>query len=289
MKIAVYGNLHQEGHVESLQNIFATLRQNNVWIGVERRFFEYLSVIMPGVEADKIIEDGDFDADVVMSVGGDGTFLRTAAIVGGRQVPIVGINTGHLGYLSEVSADDFDSLFMEIKRGDYKVEERTVLEVSTDAGVVLPGKFALNEVAIQKNASASMLRMETMVNGNRLGAYLGDGVIVATPTGSTAYNLSVGGPILHPVSGCFAISPIAAHSLTMRPLVLADTSEIEITTVSGRSQTFRVAVDGVSVSLPIGSCIRMRKAAHTVRLLQRRGHNFACALRNKLMWGADNR
>ena len=261
----------------------------NVWTGIERHFFEYLSALIPGLEADKVIESNDFDADFIMSIGGDGTFLRTAGRTGRKQIPIVGINTGHLGYLSEVSADDFDFLFAELSKGEYKVEQRTLLEISTDAGVALPNRFALNEVAIQKNASASMLRMETEVNGNRLGTYLGDGLIVTTPTGSTAYNLSVGGPILHPVSGCFAISPIAAHSLTMRPLVISDSSTIEITTVSGRSQTFRVAIDGYSVSFPIGSRITLKKAGHTVRLLQRNGHNFACALRNKLMWGADSR
>ena len=282
MKIAIYGNLHQEQHAGSLAHIFGTLRRNNVWTGIERHFFEYLSALIPDLEADKVIESNDFDADFIMSIGGDGTFGR-------KQIPIVGINTGHLGYLSEVSADDFDFLFAELSKGEYKVEQRTLLEISTDAGVALPNRFALNEVAIQKNASASMLRMETEVNGNRLGTYLGDGLIVTTPTGSTAYNLSVGGPILHPVSGCFAISPIAAHSLTMRPLVISDSSTIEITTVSGRSQTFRVAIDGYSVSFPIGSRITLKKAGHTVRLLQRNGHNFACALRNKLMWGADSR
>lgn len=289
MKIAIYGNLHQEQHAGSLAHIFGTLHRNNVWTGIERHFFEYLSALIPGLEADKVIESNDFDADFIMSIGGDGTFLRTAGRTGRKQIPIVGINTGHLGYLSEVSADDFDFLFAELSKGEYKVEQRTLLEISTDAGVALPNRFALNEVAIQKNASASMLRMETEVNGNRLGTYLGDGLIVTTPTGSTAYNLSVGGPILHPVSGCFAISPIAAHSLTMRPLVISDSSTIEITTVSGRSQTFRVAIDGYSVSFPIGSRITLKKAGHTVRLLQRNGHNFACALRNKLMWGADSR
>lgn len=289
MKIAIYGNLHQEQHAGNLAHIFGTLRRNNVWTGIERHFFEYLSTLIPGIEADKVIESNDFDADFIMSIGGDGTFLRTAGRTGRKQIPIVGINTGHLGYLSEVSADDFDFLFAELSKGEYKVEQRTILEISTDAGVALPNRFALNEVAIQKNASASMLRMETEVNGNRLGTYLGDGLIVTTPTGSTAYNLSVGGPILHPVSGCFAISPIAAHSLTMRPLVISDSSTIEITTVSGRSQTFRVAIDGYSVSFPIGSRITLKKAGHTVRLLQRNGHNFACALRNKLMWGADSR
>ena len=251
MKIAIYGNLHQEQHAGSLAHIFGTLRRNNVWTGIERHFFEYLSALIPGLEADKVIESNDFDADFIMSIGGDGTFLRTAGRTGRKQIPIVGINTGHLGYLSEVSADDFDFLFAELSKGEYKVE--------------------------------------TEVNGNRLGTYLGDGLIVTTPTGSTAYNLSVGGPILHPVSGCFAISPIAAHSLTMRPLVISDSSTIEITTVSGRSQTFRVAIDGYSVSFPIGSRITLKKAGHTVRLLQRNGHNFACALRNKLMWGADSR
>ena len=209
--------------------------------------------------------------------------------MGSRETPIFGVNTGHLGYLSDVSVADVSTFVAGLADGNFRIERRSLLQVDTNAGVALANRYALNEVAILKNASASMLAMDTSVDTTMLNTYLGDGLIIATPTGSTAYNLSVGGPILHPACNSFVLSPIAAHSLTMRPLVVPDTVEIAVTTRSERSHTFRISVDGESLSLPIGSTIRLRKADFCVNVVLRAGHNFAGALRNKLMWGADVR
>jgi stage III sporulation protein AH len=238
--------------------------------------------------AEMLLEAKGF-SDVVVSIGGDGTFLRAAAWVGSRETPIFGVNTGHLGYLSDVSVADVSTFVAGLADGNFRIERRSLLQVDTNAGVALANRYALNEVAILKNASASMLAMDTSVDTTMLNTYLGDGLIIATPTGSTAYNLSVGGPILHPACSSFVLSPIAAHSLTMRPLVVPDTVEIAVTTRSERSHTFRISVDGESLSLPIGSTIRLRKADFCVNVVLRAGHNFAGALRNKLMWGADVR
>lgn len=289
MKIIIYGNRHQDKHLDALTRLFETLRRAGVWIGVEERFFNYLYNLMPDLDIDAVISGRNFTADLAFSIGGDGTFLRTAAWIGIRQIPILGINTGHLGYLADAEISDCEHIVSDILEHRYNVEDRSLIQVETNAGVVLPNRFALNEVAILKNASASMLRMETSVNGNELTTYLGDGLIISTPTGSTAYNLSVGGPVLHPACADWIISPIAAHSLTMRPLVLPDSTILTVTTLSNRSQMFRISVDGASVSLPVGSWIRLSKAGHVTRVLHLPEHSFASTLRNKLMWGADAR
>ena len=289
MRIAIFGNNYQDRHLTDIGKLFACLRRKGVEISVERNFYSYLSALLPDIQTVEIIDSADFTADMAISIGGDGTFLRTAARVGRKQIPIVGINTGHLGYLAEISIGEFEEMLDEFAAGKYSIEQRSLIEAIAADGIALPGRFALNEVAIQKNASTSMLQMDTTVNGNRLTSYLGDGLIVATPTGSTAYNLSVGGPILHPASSSFVVSPIAAHSLTMRPLVIPDNMEVAITTVSDRSKSFRISIDGVSASLPTGTEIRLHKAPFPIRLLQRNNHDFARILRNKLMWGADAR
>lgn len=289
MKVAIYGNKYQDRHIDDLRLIFSTLKQEKAWIAVEQEFYDYLQCILPEMEADEIISGSRFTADLALSIGGDGTFLRTAAWIADKQIPIAGINTGNLGYLAEVQVGELANLLRNFGNGCYEIECRSIIEISTNAGTALPNRFSLNEVAILKNASASMLKMSTTVDGKELTTYLGDGLIVSTPTGSTAYNLSVGGPILHPLSRSFVISPIAAHSLTMRPLVLPDEMEIAIKTTSDRSQTFRLSIDGVSVSLPIGSQINIRRATHTIHLLKCSKHDFARTLRTKLMWGADTR
>ena len=256
MKIAVYGNQCQDHKVEEIRALFEALRASGAFIEVERGFLEYVKGLIPDVAADKAVGDGEVSADVVVSIGGDGTFLRAAAWVGSRETPIFGVNTGHLGYLSDVSVADVSTFVAGLADGNFRIERRSLLQVDTNAGVALANR---------------------------------DGLIIATPTGSTAYNLSVGGPILHPACNSFVLSPIAAHSLTMRPLVVPDTVEIAVTTRSERSHTFRISVDGESLSLPIGSTIRLRQADFCVNVVLRAGHNFAGALRNKLMWGADVR
>ena len=289
MKIAVFGNQCQDHRADDIRLLFAAMRSSGAYIEVERGFLDYVHGLIPDVAVDKAVGAGETSADVVVSIGGDGTFLRAAAWVGSREIPILGVNTGHLGYLSDVAVADAPQFIAGLADGNFRIERRSLIEVETNAGVALANRFALNEVAILKNASSSMLAMDTAVDGSMLNTYLGDGLIMATPTGSTAYNLSVGGPILHPACNCFVLSPIAAHSLTMRPLVLPDGVEVDVTTRSERSHTFRISIDGESLSLPIGSTIRMRKADFSVNVMLRADHDFSGALRNKLMWGADVR
>lgn len=290
MKVAIYGNMYQEDYLNHLSDFLDALSHSGIKVEIESKFYNYLTRVLPGeLPVDGVIVGSDFDADMAISIGGDGTFLRTARWVGDKQIPILGINTGHLGYLADITVDDLIPAVDDLKNGLYKIENRSLIEVtSTRKEAIVDWNYALNEVAIIKQDTASMIEVETMVNDVELATYKGDGLIVSTPTGSTGYNLSVGGPIVEPTAPNWIISPIAAHSLTMRPLVVSDSRELTITTNS-RATNYRVSLDGRSVTLPVGSTIKLRKAPFVVKVVQRMKHNFGDTLRNKLLWGVDKR
>ena len=288
MRIAIYGNKYQEKFFAPLERLFGALAGRNAWVAIDRSFYDYLcchTSVVPVVN-EVIDEESNFDAAIALSIGGDGTFLRTAEKVARCGIPILGINTGHLGYLADASVENIDEVVENLFSGNYKIEERTVLHVTTDSGVVIDNPFALNEIAISRQSTALMMSMHTWVNDSELTSYKGDGLIISTPTGSTAYNLSVGGPILEPTSNNIVLSPISAHSLTMRPLVLRVVWTISVCSFS-RVELYLVCFDGGAFTLEIGSSITVRKADFTVKVIQHTGHNFADTLRNKLMWGID--
>jgi NAD+ kinase len=229
--------------------------------------------------------------DIAVSVGGDGTFLRTAATVGDSGIPVLGINTGRLGFLAAINYADMDETLQEVMDGAYKVEERTLLKLLTDDETSLPEYFnthALNEVAILKQDTASTLSIHAYVNDDYLTSYQADGLLIATPTGSTAYSLSIGGSILSPTTPSIILSAIAPHNLTSRSLVVDDSSVISLK-VDSRSHTFLVSVDGESCILDESVGIQVRKDDYTLRVVKRIGRTFYETLRDKLMWGADVR
>lgn len=290
MRIAIYGNEYQDRYFCFLERMFDILGQSDAWVLIDKDFYEYLCRKMRcALDVDEVTCCGArVEADVALSIGGDGTFLRTAEKVSRLGIPILGINTGHLGYLADANMEDIDNVMENIFSGKYKIEERTVLHVTSDTDIEIDNPFALNEVAIMRQDTALMISMHTYVNNRELTTYKGDGLIISTPTGSTAYNLSVGGPILEPTSRSMVLSPISAHSLTMRPLVLRDDCEICITTTS-RVARYCVSVDGRPFSFPVGSTVTIRKADYRVKVIQHLDHNFADTLRSKLMWGMDRR
>ena len=286
MRIAVFGNTHQDKYIDGIILLFKTLSKYNIDIQIQEKFFDYLCKVSaePPV-SHKIITDDDFDADIAISLGGDGTFLRTAKRVSQKNIPILGINTGHLGYLTDATMDEVEIVIDDIVNNQYKVECRTLLEVvPLDPHFTIPQPFALNEVAILRQDTSSMISVETSVNDTYFTTYKGDGLILSTPTGSTAYNLSVGGPILDPNAQNIVLSPISPHSLNMRPLVLRDDSVITISTIS-RADSYNVSIDGRSNTLPIGTAITIRKAPFTIKVVQSLRHSFISTLREKLMWG----
>ncbi len=289
MRIAVFGSDYQQKHVEHLAAIFRELARRNAWVAVEESFYRYLCRLLPEPpQVNDIITGDDFDAALVLSIGGDGTFLRTARCIGAREIPVLGINTGHLGYLADAGADEFATRIDDIFEGRFRIESRTMIAVTSDAPDFTADAFALNEVAIMKKDTSSMIDMEAWIDGARLANYLADGLIVSTPTGSTGYNLSVGGPIVAPQAPVWVVSPIAAHSLSMRPLVVDDRSVISVITRS-RSESYRVSLDGQSFSMNVGTTITMRRAPFVTKVVQSVNHRFVDTLRTKLLWGIDKR
>lgn len=289
MRIAVYGNSYQEEHLEELSALFELLSTHNAWVEIEASFYRYLCKVLPAPpQINDVIEGDDFSAAIALSLGGDGTFLRTAQWVGKKEIPILGINTGHLGYLADVRISDVGKCLECVFNGNHRIDSRTMIEVDCAETDVDGWPYALNEVAILKQDTSSMIDMEARIGDALLANYRGDGLIVATPTGSTGYNLSVGGPILEPSAPVWAISPIAAHSLTMRPLVVSDDSVFSVTTHS-RSDAYRLSLDGRSVSLAAGTTVTMRRAPFVTKVIQSQDHHFSDTLRDKLLWGIDKR
>lgn len=289
MRIAIFGNSYQEAHIEALTRFFERLNEFNVWLMMEESFHDYLCKVLPTPpRVYDIIHDHDFSAALAISFGGDGTFLHTAQWVGEKEIPILGINTGHLGYLADARLENTDALIDDLLNERFKIERRALIEARCVEETIGTWPYALNEIAILKQDTASMINIHTTITGTELTTYVADGLIVSTPTGSTGYNLSIGGPIIEPTAPCWAVSPIAAHSLTMRPLVVSNDSILSLTTTS-RSASYRLSIDGRSVTLPQGSTITLNRAPFCIRVVQRLDHHFADTLRTKLLWGIDKR
>lgn len=288
-EIAVFGNCYQTGKERQLHLIFDKLEQMGVRLLIDVTFFHFLQE-KTGLSPRhaELIADNDFAADVALSIGGDGTFLRTAERVGDKNIPILGINTGRLGFLADVTINDIDPALTELYKNDFRVEERTLLALTMEQNGSERTFCALNEIAILKRDNSSMITIHVDINGTYLNSYEADGLVIATPTGSTAYSLSVGGPIIEPQASDFVLSPVAPHSLTTRPLVITDSSVLDIRTAS-RTDSFQVSVDGHSYTVDTDQTLRIGKAPYTIKVVKRNKHTFYDTLRDKLMWGADKR
>lgn len=290
LRIALFGNIYQSKKNQYVTNILNKLRQMKATICIECAFADFLHGVL-GIDLEEYTVFGQWDeirADLAISIGGDGTFLGTAAKVGEKGIPILGINTGRLGFLADVSPDTIDESLDALARGEYVVEERKQLSVMKDGILSDFYPYALNEAAVLKHDNSSLIEIETYINSNFLATYLADGLIVATPTGSTGYSLSVGGPILIPQSGTICISAVAPHSLSVRPVVVRDDVEIRLH-IKSRTGNFLLATDGRSESLPDSTAITLRRAPHLIRVIKIEHKHFFDTLREKLLWGADQR
>lgn len=289
MKFAIFGNVYQAKKSSYAEDLFRLLRQHKAEICICREFYHFLTEVLHIDIPDAALFDGDdFTADMVVSMGGDGTFLKAASRVGRKNIPILGINTGRLGFLADISPEEMEETFNEIHENRYKVEERSVLQLKCNDEKLMRAPFALNEIAVLKHDSSSMISIHTAINGAPLTTYQADGLIIATPTGSTAYSLSVGGPIIVPHSKTIAITPVAPHSLNMRPIVICDDWKITLN-VESRSHNFLVATDGRSESCKESTELTICRADYTIKVVKRFNHIFFDTLRNKMMWGADVR
>lgn len=252
-------------------------------------FIERAVAYLESHHATPLVEPENIEGvDYVISMGGDGTFLEAANKVGDREIPILGVNMGRLGFLADVLPSEIETTLDHVLRGDHIIEDHTVIKLETNGETVECNPFALNDIAVLKRDSASMISIRAYVNGDFLVNYQADGLIIATPTGSTAYSLSNGGPIIVPQSGSLCITPVAPHSLNIRPIVINDTSVIELE-VCSRSHNFLVAIDGRSMKMAEETRLTIRKAPYTIKLIKLKSQRYFSTLHEKLMWGADTR
>ena len=289
LTFAIFGNEYQTRKSTAAQKLLSILSERKAVVHIERRFCRFLSDVQQlAVEGCHVFDTLDFDVDYVISMGGDGTFLKAASMVGPRCVPIVGINTGRLGYLADVSPTEMEKAIGMIYKGNFIVERHAVIEVEAEGAALGNCRFALNDIAVLKQDNASMITIHARIDGENLVTYLADGLIVSTPTGSTAYSLSNGGPIIMPQTDVLCLTPVAPHSLNIRPIVVPATAEISLD-IESRSHKFLVAIDGRSEKLPETARLHIRKADYEVNIVKRRQHKYIATLRDKMMWGADTR
>lgn len=282
--LALYGKSRQDENMTGIMNFMAEARTRGFGLSCHEKFAAYLSRFGENPDFIPTVFSGIPEADAAISFGGDGTFLRTARRLGDTEIPIAGVNTGTLGYLAHFSLDDSAALLDGILGNTLKVQARKLIEVSGDG---IPTDFlrcALNEIAVLKDDTASMINVNVELDGYFLADYRADGLILSTATGSTAYNMSVGGPILQPELDCMVLAPVAPHSLTLRPIVVAGSSEIRLH-MSSRTGSYRLSVDGYSVTMKERSSLSVKVAPYVVNLLSPHDDTFAASLREKLLWG----
>ena len=289
LSFAIFGNTSKALDTPQIVDILDYLVGREADIYIEQNFYHtLLKELKKDFSIAAVFERGNFDVDYVISLGGDGTFLKAASRVGAKQIPIIGVNMGRLGFLANVTSEEVKGVLDSVFEGKYEIEERAVIQLEADGAVLENCPFALNDIAILKRDNAAMISIKASVNGEYLVTYLADGLVISTPTGSTAYSLSVGGPIIVPQSGILSMTPVAPHSLNIRPIVINDEAEIKLE-VQSRSHNFLAAVDGRSEKLSEGVTLTVKKAPYKVRIVKAYGQRFFSTLREKLMWGADTR
>lgn len=286
MKVAVFGSRSRK--IDQIKIVFEQLQKHDVKIAVQDRFYRHVMSLGFNYKVSEMILDDHFTADIVISIGGDGTFLRTTAAIGKKDIPIFGVNAGRLGFLADISENELAKAIDEVITGQYSIEERSLLQLSTEHKSFTGYNYALNEIAVLKQDTASMITVNAHIDNEFLNSYEADGLIIATPTGSTAYAMSVGGPIMAPTASNFILAAVAPHSLTARPLVVEDSSEITLD-IESRSGSFLISLDGRSNVLSVGTRLTIKKADFTLKVIKTKGQTFYSTLRDKLMWGADSR
>ena len=289
LTFAIFGNSFQPRKSQSLMRVLDFLRSKGASIIFDRTFYDFLTAEQNQELGNVGTFDGDdFNADYVISMGGDGTFLKAAVRVGIKSIPLIGINMGRLGFLADVLPGEVESALQAVLEGNYNIEEHTAIQISTSGGDFDGCHYALNDIAVLKRDIASMIGIHTSIDGSFLVNYQADGLIVSTPTGSTAYSLSNGGPIIVPQTRTMCLTPVAPHSLNIRPIVISDSSTVTLE-VESRSHNYLVAVDGRSYTMHEGSTVTISKAPFVTRIVKPNGRRYFSSLRDKMMWGADKR
>ncbi len=291
--IAIFGLTVDPAFSSDMNRFFSLLEQRGVKSYIYKPFYDLIlsdDRINPDMVAGVFTTGSDLPESVqyLFSIGGDGTFLKSILTLRYRSIPVIGINSGRLGFLSAISREDMEWAIDDVLNKEYVTEERTLLEVGCSSDLFGDFNYVMNEITVTKMDSSSMINVHMYLNERYVTTYWADGLIISTPTGSTAYSLSVGGPILTPDSADIVITPIAPHNLTMRPIVIPDHNRLTLR-VEGRGQQFLASLDSRSKALNFPGEIHIRKADFRVKTIKLREHDFFNTLRNKLMWGTDRR
>lgn len=291
MNVALFGRKFSDDFIPFTELLIKELEKHQINIWVFAPFHKYLQNKIPWFNSGNTFirrEDIPTEVDFLFSMGGDGTILDTVTSIQDSGIPIVGINSGRLGFLANISKDEIEKVVGDIINNNYRIEERTLLQLDSKRKLFHPHNFALNELTVHKKDSASLMTIHTYVNDDYLNSYWADGLIIATPTGSTAYSLSCGGPILMPGSNNFVITPIAPHNLSVRPIIIPDTCKIRVK-AEGREDVFLATIDSRSEELLTDDELTISRANFTIKLVQFTNQNFFTTIRNKLLWGLDKR
>lgn len=292
MSVAIFGLEVKLQFIATVNELFLLLNKRLVSFYVHADFAKKLVDLCPDmakkIDTFRFESDLPDDVDFLISIGGDGTVLKSCMYMQSKNLPIIGLNTGHLGFLSAISTEGLEQAVDMLLAKQYTIEERILLAFDEDQQLFGNYNYALNEVTVTKMDTSSMIKIHTFVDGEYLTSYWADGLIISTPTGSTAYSLSVGGPILPPGAQNFVITPICPHNLTMRPIVIPSSSEIELK-VEGRGHQFLSSLDSRSKAMDFPATIKIRQADFKVKTIKLSGQSFFDTLRNKLMWGSGTR
>ncbi|MBD1259539.1 NAD kinase [Maribacter polysiphoniae] len=292
MKVAIYGQVYQDSTMDYVGELLDELKKASAIVAIEEQFKYHLSKKSNVDDCRSFNETTGLDGsyDMFVSFGGDGTILRATTFVRDLGIPIVGVNTGRLGFLSTIKKEDVRKVVREFMQGAYTIVERSLVEVDagTQSDEIGPLNFALNEIAVSRKDTTSMITVETHLNGEYLTSYWADGLIVSTPTGSTGYSLSCGGPVIVPTAKSLVLTPIAPHNLNARPLVISDDTVIRLK-VLGREDHHLISLDSRIATLENGTVIEIKKAHFAINMIEYTSDSFLNTLRNKLLWGEDKR
>lgn len=291
MKIAIHGRSLNEETVPYIQELLTLLEEKEAELIINAGFYNSLkrrNILLKDVPVYSNPADLSSETDFMISIGGDGTLLSSVTFVGDKSIPIAGINTGRLGFLATIQREDAKKAVEALYSGNLKLEERTLIKVISDDNVFNDINFGLNEFTILKRDSSSMIVIHSYLNGEYLNSYWADGLIVATPTGSTGYSLSCGGPLVMPHNQNFILTPVSPHNLNVRPMIVPDSSELSFQ-IESRSKKILISLDSRAKSVPSTISLKVKKEDFTVKLIELNSYKYLETLRNKLNWGLDLR
>lgn len=291
MKIAIYGRQFNNSVVPFLQHIFDCLASRKVETVVFDKFHHFIADKINFSKSPEVFATADDlrgKVDLMFSLGGDGTLLDTVSLIRDSGIPVMGINFGRLGFLASINKDDVENAIDNLLAGQYTLDKRTLLSIDSPFNPFGNDNFALNDITFHKRDTSAMIIIHAFLNGEFLNSYWADGLIIATPTGSTAYSLSCGGPIVFPNSGNIVVTPIAPHNLNVRPIVLSDNNELSFE-IEGRSSKYRLSCDSRTEVLDTSVKTVIKKADFQINLVRTHNENYLSTLRNKLLWGIDTR